>query len=703
MKFRAAALAVVLAGTSLTACGSRESHSYGEAKYIAFPGWEQVTVTGAIPGKKLALVDSNGDSVQEGIADANGALIFRNVAADRYTVQTVEERRRSTRSFPVTAAATLPSALLYDNQVIESDGFQYITMRDGTRLSINVALPGPIDKGPYPTVIEYSGYDVSNPANTTQATLFNTLGYAYVGVNMRGTGCSGGSFKFFEMMQRLDGYDTVEIIGRQEWVARRKVGLVGISYPGITQLFTAAIQPPHLAAISPLSVTDDFYRSTLYPGGILNTGFAVNWAKERMDQAKAYGQGWEKSRVDSGDTVCADNQLLRLQNQDLVAEIAAHPTYDPTFADEINPVTYVGDITVPVFIAGAWQDEQTGGRFVNMLDKFTKAPHLYAYLVNGLHSEALLSTEIFPRLIEFLDLYVARRTPSLAKARLIMNLVGNSVVGAKGSSLGEDRFAGMTPQQALAAYEAEPRVNVLFEEGAADRAAPGAASSRWKNSFPAYPIPGATTMSMYLNDADSLTTSAPAISAAHDTYTARPAATPTTFYAGTGADIWKATPAWNWVRNPVGTAATYTSGPLSQDMVVIGSSSARLWIRSHASSTDLEVTISEVRPDGQEMYVQSGWLRATNLSATNWSEATVEIFPFAHSFRKGSRLRINIDAPGGNRAEWTFASISNGEMVSVARDSGHPSRIELPIVSGIDVPAAYPTCTLRGQPCRSAK
>jgi predicted acyl esterase len=42
--------------------------------------------------------------------------------------------------------------------------------------------------------------------------------------------------------------------------------MVGISCPGITQLFVAATRPPHLAAITPLSVIDDTYQ-TLHPAG----------------------------------------------------------------------------------------------------------------------------------------------------------------------------------------------------------------------------------------------------------------------------------------------------------------------------------------------------------------------------------------------------------------------------------------------------
>ena len=116
------------------------------------------------------------------------------------------------------------------------------------------------------------------------AALANLMGYTVVDVNMRGTGCSGGAFDFFEPLQSLDGYDVVETVSRQPWVAHGKVGMFGISYGGISQLFTGQTQPPSLAAITPLSVIDQT-QTTLYPGGILNTGFAFNWAQERMAQA----------------------------------------------------------------------------------------------------------------------------------------------------------------------------------------------------------------------------------------------------------------------------------------------------------------------------------------------------------------------------------------------------------------------------------
>ena len=94
-------------------------------------------------------------------------------------------------------------------------------------------------------------------------------------LRMRGTGCSGGAFDYFEKLQRLDGYDVIETVAAQPWVKGGKVGMVGLSYPGIAQLFVASTRPPHLAAITPMSTFDDTARGVVAPGGIFNTGFAL--------------------------------------------------------------------------------------------------------------------------------------------------------------------------------------------------------------------------------------------------------------------------------------------------------------------------------------------------------------------------------------------------------------------------------------------
>ena len=106
------------------------------------------------------------------------------------------------------------------NQTLPAGGYGYMTTRDGTSLALDVRLPGPASDGPYPTLVEYAGYGYANPAGAESgiSQILNLLGFAVVDVNMRGTGCSGGAFDYFEKLQSLDGYDVVETTARQPWV-----------------------------------------------------------------------------------------------------------------------------------------------------------------------------------------------------------------------------------------------------------------------------------------------------------------------------------------------------------------------------------------------------------------------------------------------------------------------------------------------------
>lgn len=695
------------------------------ATFTVQPGVNQLAVLDATPGAELELVADDNTVTAKGTVDSQGSFLWRQLEPGAYVVRTVGTDAAASKPADVYGEDKVPPASFYTGQTgLPAGGFGYITMRDGTTLSADVLLPGPADKGPYPTIVEYSGYQPSDPGSTTFGKLFNALGYAYVGVNMRGTGCSGGSYLFFERAQSIDGYDVIEAVASQPWVLDHKVGMGGISYPGISQLFVASTAPPSLAAITPLSVIDDSYRGNAYPGGILNTGFAAQFAQERFDEAKPYGQAWSKKRADAGDKVCADNQKLRLQNPDFLALTKANPFYVPATADVLSPATFVDKIKVPVFLAGAWQDEQTGGRFPDMLAKFTNSPHLYADLTNGLHTESLSPT-ILARMVEFLDLYVAKKTPSLSTASTVANLVVPGLFGVPDVKLPDDRFAGMSYADALAKFEADPPIRVLFEEGTGG-AEPGAPYPRFAQSFAKWPIPQAVATSWYLADKGVLAPAQQTTGSA-DSYKADPSALPAAFYpGGRSSNIWKAGTVYDWRPLPSGTGVGYTSEPLKQDTVVIGSGSVDLWVESSTPDTDLEVTISEVRPDGTEMYIQSGWLRASHRSLDTKASTDVlpvqthaesdaaplptgeltpvriELFPFAYAFRTGSRIRVTVDAPGDARPVWEFATIDNGETVSIAHDAGHPSKVVLQVVPGVTVPAGVAACgSLKGEPCRT--
>ncbi len=447
------------------------------------------------------------------------------------------------------------------------------------------------------------------------------------------------------------------------------------------------------------------------------------------DQGQPEGQQWAADRIAGGDSTCDDNQHLRLQNPDLVEQILTTPFYDPAVGDELAPRLFADQIEAPTFLAGAWQDEQTGGRFPTMIEQFTGTDHLYASLVNGLHTESI-GPGVLSRWLEFLDLYVGKRTPSFDAARAVAPILASGIYGVDGLELPPDRFAGVPFDEALATFESEPPIQVLFEEGAADGQPARSPLPRFVESFDAWPIPSTELARWYLAGDGSLATT-PSADNARAEYLALPDGIPATFYGGNSTDIWKADVQWDWQEPAPGTAASFVSPPLGETAVTVGSASADLWVNSNLGDTDLEVTLSEIRPDGQEMYVQSGWLRAsrraldesasteqrpvqTQLEAdaeplpdgaddTGFALARVEIFPFAHVFRAGSRVRVSIDAPGGNQAVWEFETIANGERVQIALGGDYPSSLVLPVIPGVDTPATYPPCgSLRGQPCRPA-
>ena len=151
----------------------------------------------------------------------------------------------------------------------------------------------------------------------------------------------------------------IETVGNQPWVKGGKVGMGGISFSGITQLFTAGTQPPHLAAISPMSVTDDRYLASVYPGGIFNDGLRARagsprgWRTPRP--APEGGQDWAKALTQAGDEHCIDNQRLRLQThrRRCSASRAKARTATPSASTSARPRPWIDKIEVPVFLGRA--------------------------------------------------------------------------------------------------------------------------------------------------------------------------------------------------------------------------------------------------------------------------------------------------------------------------------------------------------------
>ncbi len=740
-------IAVLLAAVALVLVPVAAATA-AEPSFDAHGSVEQVYVTGLAPHARTVLLDHAGQQVAGKEADAEGGLVFRDVRpGDGYRVQLVADGTESGPLTVLTTRSAPPSTKVYD-QSIPSDGYGYLTTRDGTKLAYSVHPPQDVSNiegvdlphlpadAPSPTLIEYSGYGYANPAGPQSgiATLANIMGFTVVDVNMRGTGCSGGAFDFFEPLQNLDGYDIIETIARQPWVAHHKVGMLGISYGGISQLFTAQTRPPSLAAISPLSVIDAT-QTTLYPGGVLNTGFAVNWAKERIHDAMPAGpdggQGWANQRIQEGDGTCKANQALHGEAVDLMAKIRANDHYVPEVADPLAPVTFVHKIDVPVFMACQFTDEQTGGHCPTLAEHMTGTSRKWFTFTNGTHVDSL-APETYNRLFDFLEIYVAREAP-ITKSALVQAsapAVFQAVFGIDGMTLPPDPIQQQpTYNTARDAFEALDPIRVLFDNGAGNSNA-GWPYPGFEQSFQSFPIPGTTARSWYLGSGGTLAGSR-AEGPNADGFTWDVHARPLTDFSGdTGAGtdgLWTATPPYAWTQDPHGSAASYVTAPLGETTSVVGAGALHVWIRSSAPNVDLQATVSEVRPDGKETFVQSGWLRADErkldrrrstalepvlslrerdvspLPPDRFVRATIPLYYQGHVYRAGSRIRVRISAPNGEQPIWSFGETQPAGQAEVAIGYGGRmrSRLVLPVVPGVSVPTALPPCPgLRGEPCR---
>lgn len=769
------------------------------ASFTVAPGVEQLTVTGAVAREPLTLVEAATlERIVTLYTDDLGQLVFQYVpdvflvhdpqtqgvlpTVDGRTVRPGSYRvvsegvpgepfagtLEASDPFDVLASDDVPDPALYDGQTLPSvpgnvlggvqpgfsdeDGYGYLETRDGTTLSVNVRLPDPnlYGPGPYPTVVQYSGYAPSRPGVPGGADaggmIAGLLGFAYVGVNIRGSGCSGGVFDTFNAAQAADGYDVIETVARQPWAEHGKVGMIGISYSGITQLYVGATRPPSLAAITPLSVIEDpWYQQ--WPGGIYNAGFTKQWLAQRDDEASG-GAQWVKDRLTNGDTTCASNLQIRSQNIPF-EEFARSLERRPVDADARNLSTKVRSIEAPVYLTGAWQDEQTGSRFGLLLDDFDAVPSEQTKLTmfNGHHPDGY-SPLVMTRWFEFLSFYVDRSVPKINPlVRLAAPDVLEDTFGVPGLGFEPDRFMqadGVTPIHgdyagSLAAYEAEEPVRVLFEVGASPDfpASPGAHRQRFAMTFPSWPAPDAAARRFYLGPDGALTDSAPA-ELGIDRYAFDADVLGTNYFEGGDHGGRQVTN--DWKVTPDGSGLAYETAPLAEDLVVAGEGHVDLWFRSTGTDAPIEVVLSEVYEDAdgidvEEVRVQHGLLRAgyrtldpdrsqgtqidhlfgagdyEPLPAGEFVNVKVPLYSVAHPFRAGSRLRIEINTPGGDTALWDFESPDYGATDhDVAHGGAMASALVLPVLPDTpdrSIPAAFgpqserPDCdALRGQPCR---
>ncbi|HET7482916.1 MAG TPA: CocE/NonD family hydrolase [Actinomycetota bacterium] len=597
---------------------------------------------------------------------------------------------------------------------------------DATELHYQVELPNPAvaGSGPYASVLDYSGYEPGIYIYDGLDDHFLCQGYAVIGLNIRGTGCSGGKFDYFEPRQAEDGREAIEWLTKQDW-SNGRLAMVGKSYPGITQLFVGGQpgpdgQPPQtpkgLVAMVPGHVFGDLYRDVPYPGGIMNVTFAAGWSAGRIYEPFTAPM---EHYQDTGDQECVRNMAEHVQNPPFNPFVrAASNQYDGDLFHERSPWYWVKNIDVPTMLVEAWQDEEVGSRATELTERFDPDLTWRAIFTNGSHGE-YYGHDVLPYIDEFLRFYLAQEIPSRFQGGTVSTFVpkhdnAGSVRSGKGSYVTRPE----TYDEALSRYEAEPKVQINWENRDD--------SAAWISRYGDWPIPSTKVYRLNLT-ADGKLTEGDAAPGTVD-YRYQPGSSQQRGgYKLTDKipDVPDNVPA-TWEERPAeGTSAMFETAPLDSDKVFAGPGSLDLKLSSTAPDTDLQVTLTEVRPDGQEMFVQQGWLRASHrkedpelstplrpfqthvatdvqpLVPSQPSSMRVEIFPFGHVFRAGSRIRIYVEAPHVKPDLWGFAILPTPAVNTIYTGPG-ASSLALPLLDGEAPRAPLPACPLDNQPCRTA-
>ena len=229
-----------------------------------------------------------------------------------------------------------------------------IVASDGVRLAARLYRPA--GEGPWPTLFAASPYRFDNDdipetltflwRETGPIDWYVDQGYAYLHMDVRGSGRSGGDYGFFDARERRDLYEAIEWIAEQTW-STSKVGGIGHSYYATTQWCMASERPPHLACIAPYDGHCDIYRGWAYHGGV-PCNFLTEWWCGNVRAINLHPLATEASPRD----------VVR----DLVRDIALHPTQDE-FWQERRFAEALDGCEIPLFSIGVWSkmDLHLGG------------------------------------------------------------------------------------------------------------------------------------------------------------------------------------------------------------------------------------------------------------------------------------------------------------------------------------------------------
>ncbi|QOC91168.1 CocE/NonD family hydrolase [Micromonospora craniellae] len=533
-----------------------------------------------------------------------------------------------------------------------------VRARDGVNLRTDHYRPDLMDAA---TVLIRTPYGRGGPMRLL-CRLAAERGFHVVIQSCRGTFGSGGSFDPF-VFERDDGLDTLDWLRRQPWW-RGAFGMFGASYQGFVQWALAADAGPELRAMVAVA-TASTTRDSTYAGESFALDTVLTWVELLQAQTVPWlARQWELKRGQP--RLAAALAHLPLVEADRIATGGTVPFFQEWLEHHTPQADY-------------WRTRV----FDDRLDR-VRAP---VAMVSGWH-------DIF--LPAQLRDYAAVRATG-ARPRLV---VGPWTHGSPGLFVAALREGLGWLDEHLFDRTAEPvdeppaRAGRDAGVGAPVRVHVGGVGGGWRD-LPDWPPPARPTR-WFLHPGSALRTSA-AVPSPPDGFWYDPT-DPTPSLGGPLLVAQRAGPFDNRPVEARPDVLTWTTDPLDSAVEVIGPVRAEIHLRSELAHLDVFVRLCDVDRRGRSWNVCDGLVRVDPQrfppDATGTVAVPVEMWPAAHRFAAGHRLRLQVSGgahpryarnPGTGEPLGAAITLRGGRR-EIFHDPRRPSAVVLPVVHSASQP-----------------
>ncbi len=510
-----------------------------------------------------------------------------------------------------------------------------VPMPDGAVLLADRYAP-PYDKPPL--VLVRSPYGRRGPFGLMYGRLLAERGFQVLVQSCRGTFGSGGTLDPFA--ERDDGLATVAWMRTQPWYPG-SFGTAGPSYLGVTQWAIAADAGPELTGIAAQITTSDPH-ATIYQGGAFALEAMLRWVDQAAHQERRLAMLRQRRAAARLRPLLSHLPLADLDQLATGRRVSYWQDWlthcqpgDPYWATR-RFSGGLAAVSAPVSLVGGWFDPFLPGmlRDYAQLSAAGRQPYLLIGPWRHLDQEAIAAT--------------VRESLAWLRAHLLSDT-----------------------------SQLRPAPVRIFVGGL----------SEWRD-LPAWPPPS-QSQRWHLQAGCGLSPRPPG-AAESDSYTYNPA-DPTPSLGGPGEPRNGQAQPDNRMLEARPDVLTYTSPPLDRDLEVIGEVTAEIFVRSSQAHTDFFARLCDVSPSGMSINICDGLLRLSPASPLPGPggviEARIDLWPTAHLFRAGHRLRLQVSSGAHPRYA---RNTGTGEPIRTARtlasahqhvchDPSHPSAVLLPV------------------------